>query len=116
MFNFLITAAHADDAVAAATSTPAASSQWITFLPIVAVFILMYFMVLRPQSKRAKAQRELMNQLSKGNEIVFAGGLTGRITKVSEDYVKVEIAEGTELTIQKNAVLAVLPKNTLKNI
>ena len=112
MLNFLITAAHADGAAAPA----AQGSSWITFLPIVAVVILMYFMVLRPQSKRAKAQRELMGQLAKGNEIVFAGGLTGRITKVVDDYVKVEITEGTELTIQKNAVIAVLPKGTLKSI
>ncbi|WP_414500078.1 MULTISPECIES: preprotein translocase subunit YajC [unclassified Zymobacter] len=112
MLDFLITAAHADGAAAPATQ----GSSLITFLPIIAVFILMYFMVMRPQSKRAKAQRELMSQLAKGNEIVFAGGLTGRITKVVDDYVKVEIAEGTELTIQKNAVIAVLPKGTLKNI
>lgn len=112
MLDLLISAAHAD-------GTPATASQGsslISFLPIVAVIILMYFMVLRPQSKRAKAQRELVNQLAKGNEIVFAGGLTGRITKVSDDYVKVEVAADTELTIQKNAVLAVLPKGTLKEI
>lgn len=112
MLDFLITAAHADGAAPAASQ----GSSLLTFLPIVAVFILMYFMVMRPQSKRAKAQRELMSQLAKGNEIVFAGGLTGRITKVNDDYVKVEITEGTELTIQKNAVIAVLPKGTLKSI
>ena len=113
MLDFLISNAFADGAPAAAAPQ---SSPLLTFIPVIAAVVLMYFMVFRPQSKRAKAQRELMGQLAKGNEIVFASGLTGRVTKVADDYVNVEIAAGIELTIQKSAVQAVLPKGSLKDI
>lgn len=112
MLDFFISAAHADGAAA-----PASSAQGFTSLLIfIPVLLVMYLMVIRPQSKRAKAQRELVNQLSKGDEVSFAGGLMGRITKVVDNYVKIEIADGTELSVQKNAVIAVLPKGTLKSI
>ena len=112
MLDFFISAAHADGAAAPASSTQGFTSLLI-FIP---VLLVMYLMVIRPQSKRAKAQRELVNQLSKGDEVSFAGGLMGRITKVVDNYVKIEIADGTELSVQKSAVIAVLPKGTLKSI
>lgn len=112
MLDFFISAAHADGAAAPATQ----GSSLITLLAVIPAIIIMYFLMLRPQSKRAKAQRELVNQLSKGDEVSFAGGLMGRITKVVDDYVKIEIADGTELSVQKSAVIAVLPKGTLKSI
>ena len=74
----------------------------------------MYFFILRPQTKRAKEQRELINNLAKGDEVVTSGGLSGKITKISDDFISLAISDNVEVQMQKNAVTAVLPKGTLK--
>lgn len=112
MLDFLISAAHAD----AAAPTSGANPMMMNVLMIVGFIAIFYFMILRPQSKRTKAQRELMSQLSKGEEVTFGGGMVGRLTKVGEEFVTVEIAPGTEINVQKSAIVAVLPKGTLKSI
>jgi preprotein translocase subunit YajC len=90
------------------------SSNLTSFLPLVLMFVVMYFLMIRPQQKRAKEQRAMMDALAKGDEVVTAGGILGRVTKVTEAYVTVEMAVGTEVVLQKSSVTMLLPKGTLK--
>ncbi len=78
--------------------------------------LIFYFLIWRPQSKRAKEQRELLSSLNKGDEVMTNGGLLGKLGKVDDNYVVVEIAENVEVKMQKASVAAVLPKGTLKSI
>ena len=81
---------------------------------IVAMFGVLYFLMIRPQMKRAKEQKAMIEALQKGDEVVTAGGLVGRITKLGEQYVTLEIAPSTEIVVQRSAVQVPLPKGTLK--
>ena len=83
---------------------------------LVGFVVIFYFMLWRPQSKRAKEHRELVAGIAKGDEVVIGGGLVGRISKVSDEFVVMEVAEGTEVNVQKASVVAVLPKGTIKSI
>ncbi len=86
------------------------------FLPIILMFAVLYFLMVRPQMKKAKEHKALIDGLGKGDEIVTQGGMAGRITKVGDDFISVEIAEKVEIQIQKPAIALVLPKGTLKNL
>jgi preprotein translocase subunit YajC len=86
------------------------------YLPLVALVAVFYFLVLRPQSKRAKELKTMVEALQRGDEVVTVGGELGRITKVFEQYVGVELAENLEVTVQKTAIQSVLPKGTIKAI
>nr|WP_244258887.1 MULTISPECIES: preprotein translocase subunit YajC [Cupriavidus] len=86
----------------------------MSFLPIILMFAVLWFIMIRPQMKRQKEAKAMLEALAKNDEVVTAGGILGRVTKVNEQYVTLEIAEGTEITVQKNAVTAVLPKGSLK--
>jgi preprotein translocase subunit YajC len=86
------------------------------FLPIVLMFVLLYFMLIRPQMKRAKDHKAMIEALEKGAEVVTSGGIVGRITKLSDAYVTIEIAPNTEIVVQKQAVQTLLPKGTMKAI
>ena len=86
------------------------------FLPIILMFVLLYFLMIRPQMKRAKEQKTMIEALQKGDEVITAGGVLGRITRVSDAYVTVEIAPNTEVSVQKAAVQTLLPKGTIKSI
>ena len=88
----------------------------MSFLPIILMFVLLYFLMIRPQMKRAKEQKQMIEALQKGDEVITAGGVLGRITRLGEAYVSVEIAPNTEISVQKGAVQTVLPKGTLKSI
>nr|WP_237380334.1 preprotein translocase subunit YajC [Cupriavidus sp. SW-Y-13] len=88
----------------------------MSFLPIILMFAVLWFIMIRPQMKRQKEAKAMMEALAKNDEVVTAGGILGRVTKVNENYVTVEVAEGTEITVQKNAVTTVLPKGTLKSL
>ena len=89
-------------------------------LPILLMFIVLWFVMIRPQMKKAKEQQKMVGELAKGDEIVTQGGIAGRIAKVGENYLSLEVAEGKDgavvITVQKNAVGALLPKGTLKNL
>ena len=85
-----------------------------SFLPLVLMFVVMYFLMIRPQQKRAKEQRAMMDALAKGDEVVTAGGMLGRVVKVVDAYVTIEVASGTEITVQKSSITTLLPKGTLK--
>ena len=88
----------------------------MSFLPIILMFVVLYFLMIRPQMKRQKEQKAMIDALSKGDEIVTAGGLLGKISKVSEAYLTVEIADGTEIVMKKASVTMLLPKGTIKSL
>ncbi len=85
-------------------------------LPIVLMFVVLYFLMIRPQMKRAKEAKAMIEALQKGDEVITAGGILGRITKLSEAYVTLEVAANTEISVQKAAVQTLLPKGTLKTL
>jgi len=89
-------------------------------LPILLMFVVLWFVMIRPQMKKAKEQQKMVSELTKGDEVVTQGGIAGRIAKVGENYLSIEVAEGKDgpvtITVQKNAVGALLPKGTLKNL
>ena len=89
---------------------------FIGFLPIILMFVLLYFLMIRPQMKRAKEQKAMVEALQKGDEVVTAGGIVGKITKLSDQYVSVEVAPNTEVVVQRSAVQVPLPKGTLKTL
>jgi len=88
----------------------------MSFLPIIVLFVILYFIMIRPQMKRAKEQKAMIEALQKGDEVVTAGGVVGRITKLGEQYVTLEIAANTEIVVQRSAVQVPLPKGTLKTL
>jgi preprotein translocase subunit YajC len=81
---------------------------------LILMFVAMYFLMIRPQMKRAKEQKTMMEALAKGDEVVTAGGVLGRVSKISDLYLSIEISNGVEMTVQKSSVTMVLPKGTLK--
>jgi preprotein translocase subunit YajC len=87
-----------------------------TFLPLVLMFVVMYFLMIRPQQKRAKEQKSMMDALAKGDEVVTAGGILGKVSKVNDTYVTIEIAPNTEIVAQKSSITTLLPKGTLKSL
>jgi len=89
---------------------------WQMFLLLGGMFVIMYFLLIRPQSKRRKEHQALVSSLSKGDEVVTVGGITGHVTKVEEGFVKVRVANNVELRVQKSSVGASLPKGTLKSL
>lgn len=86
-----------------------------SMLLIVVMFGVLYFLMIRPQMKRAKEHKAMIEALQKGDEVVSAGGILGRITKINESYVSLEVANGVEMQFQRSAVQVVLPKGTIKN-
>ena len=109
-----ITSAFADAAPAAAA---APQQGLLSMLPLFGILILfMYFMIIRPQAKRAKAQKALIQELKKGTEVVIGGGIIGKIEKISPEFFVVEIADKVSITVQKNAIIGCLPKGTLKSV
>src|SRR4051794_20564980 len=89
-------------------------SSLMSFLPLILMFVVLYFIMIRPQMKRQKEHRGMLSALAVGDEVVTNGGLVGKVTKVSEAYIGIEIAPGVDITVQKHALTAVLPKGTLK--
>jgi preprotein translocase subunit YajC len=85
------------------------------FLPIILMFAVLYFLMVRPQMKKAKEHRALLDALAKGDEVVTQGGLAGRLTKVGDDFVTLAITDNVEIQMQKPAITLVLPKGTLKS-
>ena len=88
----------------------------MSFLPIILMFVVLYFLMIRPQMKRAKEQKAMIEALQKGDEVVALGGLVGRIVELSDQYATIEIASGTNIVIQRLAVQLLLPKVTIKTI
>jgi len=105
----LISPAYAQ-AAGAATQT----DTLLTFLPMVAIFVVFYFLLIRPQQKKQKEARAMLDALEKGNEVVTAGGILGRIVKIDEQYVTVEVASNVQMVVQRSAISQLLPKGTIK--
>jgi preprotein translocase subunit YajC len=100
---------------AAQAAAPAAQGNPIMqMLPLLLIFVVFYFMLIRPQSKRAKEHRTMLAALEVGNEIATAGGVVGKVTEVGESFVSVEIASNVIVKVQRNTIAQVLPKGTLK--
>lgn len=114
LLNFLLSNAYAEAPGAAPVGAQGSSFSFT--IMIVVLFSFIYFMVWRPQSKRAKEQQTLLNSLAKGDEVITAGGLLGRITKITDQYIAVGIANNVEIIMQKSSVVNILPKGTLKTI
>jgi len=86
----------------------------MSFLPIILMFVVLYFLMIRPQMKRQKEQKAMIEALGKGDEVITAGGMLGKISKVTDAYLTLEIANGTEIMVQRAAVTMLLPKGTIK--
>jgi preprotein translocase subunit YajC len=100
-----------------AQTAPAGSGGMdiMNLLPLILMFVLLYFLLLRPQMKRSKEHKKMLAELGKGDEVVTGGGTLGKVTKVAEGYVTVEIAPGVEILVQKSSIQLVLPKGTIKS-
>ena len=109
--DFLIPVAHAQAAAA-----PAASPLGIqTFLFPILLIVIMYFLMIRPQMKRQKDHRSMLDKLAKGDEVITSGGIAGTVAAIGESFVTVEVANGVQLRVQRAAIANVLPKGTLKS-
>ncbi|MEQ1774973.1 MAG: preprotein translocase subunit YajC [Burkholderiales bacterium] len=101
----------------AQSGSPAAAGGGIeSMLLIVLMFGVLYFLMIRPQMKRAKEHKSMIEALQKGDEVISGGGILGRVSKISDNYVTLEVAQGVEMVLQRSAVQVVLPKGTIKNI
>ena len=101
-------------AFAAGSATPAAGGfNVMSFLPMIVIFVLFWFLLIRPQQKKAKLQSQMLSELQKGDEVVTSGGIFGKINKVVEQFVALEIADNVIITIQKSTVASKVEKGTL---
>ncbi len=107
----LISAAYAQ---AAAPASP--QDSLMSLLPIVLMFIVLWFLMVRPQMKRAKELKKMIEALQKGDEVLTQGGIAGRITKMGDTYASIEVAANVEIVVQKAAIQVLLPKGTLKSL
>jgi preprotein translocase subunit YajC len=105
--DFFIASAYAQDA--------APSGGLMSFLPLIIIFVIFYFLLIRPQMKRAKEHRQLVSKLSSGEEVVTNGGLLGKITDVGESFVTVDVGDNVRIKVQKHAIASVMPKGTIKS-
>lgn len=100
----------------APAGSAAAGGGILSLLPMLAILVVfMYFMIIRPQTKRAKEQKNLISSLKKGDEVMVINGLLGKIDKISDDYVILNIADGVNVTMQKASVVSILPKGTISS-
>ena len=106
-----ISQAYAQAAPAAAAS---GTDTLFSLLPLVLMFVVLYFIMIRPQMKKQKEHKAMIEAIAKGDEVVIAGGLLGKVAKLGDNYLHVEVASGVELQVQRGAVVQVLPKGTFK--
>lgn len=92
------------------------SDPFLSLLPLILIFAVFYFLLIRPQNKRQKEQKEMVANLSVGDEVVTAGGVLGKITEIKDQFAQVQIADGVEIKIQRHTISAVMPKGTMKGI
>jgi preprotein translocase subunit YajC len=101
-------------AQAAPAATGGTESSLLSLLPLVLMFVVLYFIMIRPQMKRQKEHKTMIEALAKGDEVVTSGGVLGRVSKLGESYLHVEVANGIELQVQRTSIVQVLPKGTIK--
>ena len=109
-----ITSAIAQTAPAAAAAGGDMQSSLMSMLPLVLMFVVLYFVMIRPQMKKQKEHRAMIDALAKGDEVATVGGVLGKVSKLGDSYVSLEIATGVEIQIQRSAVVQVLPKGSIK--
>jgi len=110
LIDFLIAPAYAQSAPAAAPF----GSDLMAFLPMIAIFVVFYFLLIRPQQKRAKETKAMLSALQKGDEVITAGGIVGKISKLNDQYAAIEISPNVEISVQRGAISQLLPKGTIK--
>jgi preprotein translocase subunit YajC len=98
----------------AQTATGGAESSLMSLLPLVLMFVVLYFIMIRPQMKKQKEHKAMIEAIAKGDEVVIAGGVLGKVAKLGDSFLHVEVASGVELQVQRGSVLQVLPKGTYK--
>ena len=108
IIDFFIASAYAQDGAAP-------GGGLIGFLPLIVIFVLFYFLLIRPQTKKQKEHKAMVDALATGDEIVTAGGVLGKVTEVDEQFVTVEVARDVAVRVQRHTIAAVLPKGTVKN-
>jgi len=109
-----ISSAFAQAAPAAAAAGNDMQSNLMSMLPLVLMFVVLYFVMIRPQMKKQKEHKAMIDALAKGDEVATAGGFLGKVTKMGDNYIGVEISSGVEIQLQRAAVVQVLPKGTIK--
>ena len=97
-----------------AQTSNSTGGTFLGFLPLVVIFIVFYFLLIRPQSKKQKEHKEMISSLIVGNEVITAGGILGRIVEIKEQYVHIEISEGVRVKVQRHTIGALMPKGTFK--
>ena len=108
--SFLIATAYAEGGAAAATPSIG------DFLPLIILFVVFYFLLIRPQTKRVKEHKSLVDNLAKGDEIATNGGLIGRIVDLGDNFIEIELAENTVVKIQRQSINAIMPKGTMDTL
>ena len=103
-------------AYAQAAGAATQSDTLLTFLPMIAIFVVFYFLLIRPQQKKQKEARAMLDALEKGNEVVTAGGILGRIVKLDEQYATIEVASNVQMVVQRGSISQLLPKGTIKGL
>ncbi len=101
-------------AQAAGSATP--GGELMTFLPMILIFVVFYFLLIRPQQKKQKEVRAMLEALQKGDEVVTAGGVVGKISRLTDQFATVEIAPNVEINVQRTAISQLLPKGTIKGL
>jgi len=102
--------------ISSAWAAPAEQPDPImSFLPLILIFVVFYFLLIRPQQKRAKEHKQMVATLAKGDEVVTNGGLLGKITEIGDNFIQVQISEGIEVKVQRQAVSTLMPKGTMKD-
>ena len=107
ILDFFIASAHAQDATQ--------PGGLMSFLPLIIIFVIFYFLLIRPQMKRAKEHKKLVAELGNGDEVVTNGGLLGRITNVGESFITVELGDNVQIKVQRHAIASIMPKGTIKS-
>ncbi len=109
-FNLMFTPAYAQ------SGALPGGGDLMTFLPMIAIFVVFYFLLIRPQQKKAKETKAMLEALQKGDEVVTAGGILGRVAKLNDQYATIEVASNAEVVVQRQAISQLLPKGTLKSL
>ncbi|MDP3561027.1 MAG: preprotein translocase subunit YajC [Legionellaceae bacterium] len=105
-----------NDVMAAGAGSAPQSDGTFSLVMVAAIFVLFYFMLIRPQNKRAKQHKDLVSKLKKGDEIITSGGILAKVVSLDEQYIKVSLSGGVEMTLQRGSVTTVLPKGTIESL
>ncbi|MAQ20378.1 MAG: preprotein translocase subunit YajC [Gammaproteobacteria bacterium] len=91
------------------------ANAFTSFLPLIVIFVLFYFLLIRPQQKRAKEHKKMVDELAEGQEVVTAGGVLGKVASVNNDWITLEVSDGVSLKVQRGTISVVVPPGTIKN-